>query len=235
MHGDGGPGLRPERQLLAPSVAGGIGAQRSSPARILSNSVSERMRDKLNDNPLMQLAVIGVLLVLAGVFVMSSKGGGEEEAESSASATGASVESTATEAPVGLSAALAMVSQASAAHARPLPSPVVSAWKADKTVVLLFVHDGGIDDRLVKDATGRLQNLQGVATFVIPAGQISRYAAVTEGVGVNRVPALVVIRPKRVHQTVPSASVSYGFQSGASVVQAVVDAGYQGPTFPYHP
>ena len=140
----------------------------------------------------MQLAVIGVLLVLAGVFVMSSKGGGEEEAESSASATGASVESTATEAPVGLSAALAMVSQASAAHARPLPSPVVSAWKADKTVVLLFVHDGGIDDRLVKDATGRLQNLQGVATFVIPAGQISRYAAVTEGVGVNRVPALVV-------------------------------------------
>ena len=235
MHGDGGPGLRPERQLLAPSVAGGIGAQRSSPARILSNSVSERMRDKLNDNPLMQLAVIGVLLVLAGVFVMSSKGGGEEEAESSASATGASVESTATEAPVGLSAALAMVSQASAAHARPLPSPVVSAWKADKTVVLLFVHDGGIDDRLVKDATGRLQNLHGVATFVIPAGQISRYAAVTEGVGVNRVPALVVIRPKRVHQTVPSASVSYGFQSGESVVQAVVDAGYQGPTFPYHP
>jgi hypothetical protein len=234
MHGDGGPGLRPERQLLAPSVAGGIGAQRSSPARILSSSVSERMRDKLNDNPLMQLAVIGVLLVLAGVFVMSSKGGGEE-AESSASATGASVESTATEAPVGLSAALAMVSQASAAHARPLPSPVVSAWKADKTVVLLFVHDGGIDDRLVKDATGRLQNLQGVATFVIPAGQISRYAAVTEGVGVNRVPALVVIRPKRVHQTVPSASVSYGFQSGESVVQAVIDAGYQGPTFPYHP
>jgi hypothetical protein len=235
MHGDGGPGLRPERQLLAPSIAGGIGAQRSSPARILSNSVSERMRDKLNDNPLMQLAVIGVLLVLAGVFVMSSKGGGEEEAESSASATGASVESTATEAPVGLSAALAMVSQASAAHARPLPSPVVSAWKADKTVVLLFVHDGGIDDRLVKDATGRLQSLQGVATFVIPAGQISRYAAVTEGVGVNRVPALVVIRPKRVHQTVPSASVSYGFQSGASVVQAVIDAGYQGPTLPYHP
>jgi hypothetical protein len=195
------------------------------------------MRDKLNDNPLMQVAVIGVLLVLAGVFVMSSMGGkgGGEEAESSASATGAGVESTATEAPVGLSAALAMVSQASAAHARPLPSPVVSAWKADKTVVLLFVHDGGIDDRLVKDATGRLHTLQGVATFVVPAGQISRYAAVTEGVGVNRVPALVVIRPKRVHQTVPSASVTYGFQSGASVVQAVVDAGYQGPTLAYHP
>jgi hypothetical protein len=198
------------------------------------------MREKLNENPLMQVVVIGVLLLAAGIFVMSSmggKGGGEEaeSSESSASATGASAESTATEAPAGLSAALAMVSQASAAHARPLPGPVVSAWNADRTVVLLFVHDGGIDDRLVKAATGRLNTLPEAATFVVPASQISRYAAVTEGVGVNRVPALVVIRPKRVHQTIPSASVSYGFQSGASVVQAVIDAGYQGPTLPYHP
>jgi len=30
-------------------------------------------------------------------------------------------------------------------HAKPLPAPVVSAWNADKTVVLLFVHDGGIE------------------------------------------------------------------------------------------
>jgi hypothetical protein len=197
------------------------------------------MREKLNENPLMQVVVIGVLLLATGIFVMSSMGGkGGEEAESSessAAATAASAESTATEAPAGLSAALAMVSRASAAHARPLPGPVVSAWKADKTVVLLFVHDGGIDDRLVKAATGRLQTLPEAATFIVPASQISRYAAVTEGVGVNRVPALVVIRPRRVHQTIPSASVSYGFQSGESVVQAVIDAGYRGPTLPYHP
>ena len=53
--------------------------------------------------------------------------------------------------------------------------------------------------------------------------------------GVNRVPALVVVRPKHVHQTIPTASVSYGFQSGQSVVQAVIDAGYKGPTLDYHP
>jgi len=197
------------------------------------------MREKLNENPLMQVVVIGVLLLAAGVFVMSSMGGkGGEEAESSessASVTAASAESTAAEVPAGLSAALAMVNRASAAHAHPLPGPIVSAWKADKTVVLLFVHDGGIDDRLVKAATGRLQTLPDAATFIVPASQISRYAAVTEGVGVNRVPALVVIRPRRVHQTIPSASVSYGFQSGESVVQAVIDAGYRGPTLPYHP
>jgi hypothetical protein len=206
------------------------------------------MREKLNENPLAQVVLIGVLLLAAGIMVMSSMGGGEESessassaessassAESSASATGASAESTAGQAPAGLSAALAMVSQASAAHARPLPHPVISAWHSDKTVVLLFVHDGGIDDRLVKAATGRLRTLPEAATFVVPASKISRYAAVTEGVGVNRVPALVVIRPKRVHQTIPSASVSYGFQSGQSIVQAVIDAGYQGPTLPYHP
>jgi hypothetical protein len=192
------------------------------------------MREKLNDNPVAQVVLIGVLLLVAAVFFMSSMGGGKggEESESGEASSSASAPA---EAPGSVSAALAMVSQASAAHARPLPAPVVAAWNTDKTVVLLFVHDGGIDDRLVRAATGRLRSLPEAATFVVPAGQISRYAAVTEGVGVNRVPALVVIRPKRVHQTIPSASVSYGFQSGESVVQAVIDAGYKGPTLAYHP
>lgn len=195
------------------------------------------MREKLNDNPMMQVVVIGVLLLVTGVFLMSTMGGGEggEEAESSeASSASTSAESPA-EAPAGLTAALAMVSRASAAHAKPLPRPVLAAWNDDKTVVLLFVHDGGIDDRLVKAATARLASLPQAATFIVPASQISRYAAVTEGVGVNRVPALVVVRPKRLHQTIPTASVSYGFQSGQSVVQAVIDAGYKGPTLDYHP
>jgi hypothetical protein len=192
------------------------------------------MREKLNDNPLMQMAVIGVLLLGAGFFVMSSMGGkGSEESESAAPVS-ATAESTA-EAPASLSSALAKVSHASASAARPLPRPVNAAWHANKTVVLLFVRNGGIDDALVAAATTRLASLPGVAAFIVPASQVSRYASVTEGVGVNRVPALVVIRPKRLHQTVPTASVSYGFQSGESIVQAVTDAGYKGPTLAYHP
>jgi hypothetical protein len=195
------------------------------------------MREKLNDNPMMQVVVIGVLLLVTGVFLMSTMGGGEggEEAESSSASSASTSAESAAEAPAGLTAALAMVSRASAAHAKPLPGPVIAAWNDDKTVVLLFVHDGGIDDRLVKAATARLASLPQAATFIVPASQISRYAAVTEGVGVNRVPALVVVRPKRLHQTIPTASVSYGFQSGQSVVQAVIDAGYKGPTLDYHP
>lgn len=193
------------------------------------------MREKLNENPLMQVALIGVLLLVAGVFVMSSMGGKGGEEEAAESTTASATTEPATEAPAGLPAALAMVSQASARSAKPLPHDVLAAWNDNKTVVLLFVHDGGIDDKLVKDATGRLTSLPEAATFVIPASKISRYAAITEGVGVNRVPALVVVRPKHLHQTIPTASVSYGFQSGQSIVQAVIDAGYKGPTLDYHP
>jgi hypothetical protein len=196
------------------------------------------MREKLNENPLAQVAVIGVLLVVTGIFLMSSMGGGSggEESESSeASSASVSSEESAGEAPAGLPAALAMVSQASAGNARPLPHPVIAAWNDDKTVVLLFVHDGGIDDKLAKEATARLAALPEAATFTVPASKISRYAAIAEGVGVNRVPALVVVRPKNLHQTIPTASVSYGFQSGQSIVQAVIDAGYKGPTLDYHP
>jgi hypothetical protein len=194
------------------------------------------MREKLNENPLMQVAVIGVLLLATGFFLMSSmggKGGGKEPKSSATSSNAVSTESAGP--PAGLSTALAMVSQASAGSVRPLPRPVLAAWEADKTVVLLFVHDGGIDDKLVKAATARLTALPEASTFIVPAKQISRYAAITEGVGVDRVPALVVVRPKRLRQTVPTASVSYGFQSGESVVQAVIDAGYKGPTLAYHP
>jgi hypothetical protein len=197
------------------------------------------MREKLNSNPVAQIALIGVLLLATGFFVMSSVGGGgseggEESESSAASATEALGETAPAEAPAGLDAALAMVSQASAGAA-PLPRPVYDAWKAGDTVVLLFVHDGGIDDKLATDATHRLAAMPGVATFIVPASKISRYAAITEGVGVNRVPALVVVRPKRLHEAIPTASVSYGFQSGQSVVQAVIDAGYEGPTVDYHP
>jgi hypothetical protein len=196
------------------------------------------MREKLNSNPVAQIALIGVLLLATGFFVMSSMGGGSEggkesESEAASAALGEAAPGEA-EAPAGLDAALAMVSQASAGAA-PLPRPVYDAWKAGDTVVLLFVHDGGIDDKLVADATERLASLPNVATFIVPASKISRYAAITEGVGVSRVPALVVVRPKRLHETVPTASVSYGFQSGESVVQAVIDAGYKGPTVDYHP
>jgi len=194
------------------------------------------MREQLNSNPLVQLGIVGVLLVAVAIFLMSS-GGGEEEAAAPPSEATVSVAAAPSEvAPEGgsLTTALSAVSQA-ATTAPPLPHPVLAAWEANQTLALLFVRDGGIDDRLAKDATDSLARFPDAAVFVVPAAKISRYAAITEGVGVDRVPALVVVAPKHLKKTVPTASVSYGFQSPQSVEQAVIDAGYKGKTLDYHP
>jgi hypothetical protein len=215
------------------------------------------MRDALNSNPLVQAAVIGVLLIGAAFFVISTSGGGGKEesgggeTEATVSVSGTTASGTASGATPGeavegaveaaeqsasqsLSSALAAVAGAGAATP-PLPHAVLDAWHANRTLVLLFVRDGGIDDRLTKLATAGVAGFPDVSLFVVPAHRISRYAAIAEGVGVDRVPALVVVTPRHLKRIVPTASVSYGFQSAASVRQAVIDAGYKGPTVDYHP
>jgi len=210
------------------------------------------MREQLNSNPVVQLAVVAVLVIGAGFFLLSSMGGGEEdEGAETESATvtattpdGGTVSVTATAEPGEAGAvptgpvSVPPLPPSAAEEAPPLPRPVVRAFDANRTVVLLFVRKGGIDDRLVRDSVDHLRGaLPEAAVFVVPAGKISRYAAIAQGVAVDRVPALVVVRPKRLGRGsgIPVASVSYGFQSSQSVVQAVIDAGYKGRTLDYHP
>jgi hypothetical protein len=194
------------------------------------------MREKLNENPVAQVGLVAVLLVLAAVFLLGKMGGGSEEEGEEGAPTPAAASAIAT-AEVGPGAqppALPPPGSGPGA-APPLPHPVVAAFNADRTVVLLFVRAGGIDDRLTAAAVERLEGMPGVSPFVVQADQIAHYVSIAQGVQVNRLPALVVVRPRRLSSGVPAASVQYGFQSPESVVQAVVDAGYKGPTLPYHP
>lgn len=191
------------------------------------------MREKLNSNPIAQVAVIGALLIGTAFFMLSSSGGGEEEAPEVAE-TEIVVEAEPGE-PGEPGEAAAATAAPSAIDAPPPPRPVLRAWQANRTVVLLFVREGGIDDRLVRRATAGLGGFSRAEVFVVPAGQIYRYATITQGVGVDRVPALVVLTPRALETSVPTASVSYGFRSPQSIAQAVVDAGYEGPIVPYHP
>ena len=200
------------------------------------------MREQINNNPLAQIGIIGVLLVVVGIFAMSSMGGGEEEEAESTTSTSATVTGPEGSATVTLTTegevappATAPPPGALAAAAPPPPADVTAAFDANQTVVLLFVRDGGIDDRQVVSAVEQLEAMSNVATFVVPANRIARYAAIAQGVDVDRVPALVVLRPKRLAHGIPSASVLYGFQSPQSIVQAVIDAGYKGRTLDYHP
>jgi hypothetical protein len=202
------------------------------------------MREQLNSNPKVQMAVIAALIAAAAIFLLTSMGGGGGEGSESSALSASSAPAGEGTAPSpgevavagepSATGSAAAATEPSTLATRPVPHRVIAAWGGGQTVVLVFVHDGGIDDDLVKLASGSLAGMPGVTTFVVPASQIARYAAITEGVGVERVPALVVLRPKRLSAT-PTASVSYGFQNAESIVQAVVDAGYHGPTVEYHP
>jgi hypothetical protein len=196
------------------------------------------MREQLNNNPMVQIGVVVVLLIAAAIFLMTSMGGEEKAGEAAPVAEGApvtpgapvegAVEPLEATAPTSASATLAAVPPIEP------PTPVVKAWESGATVVLVFVRNGGIDDRLVRDAAGTLSGLQNVTSFVVPAKQIARYSALTSGVGVDRVPAIVVLSPKDIEGP-SSASVLYGYQRSERIKQAVVDAGYEGPMVDYHP
>jgi hypothetical protein len=212
------------------------------------------VREKLNENPKAQVALVAVLVVLGALLFMSKSGGGEEEAaemgvgatEATVSVAGTSATGTATGATPGeaveaaaetaiATAGETAVAVPSSIPSPPPPRPVATAYDSGKTVVLLIVHDGGIDDHLVKQSSASLASRSNVALFTVPAKQIARYAAITVGLDVNRVPALVVMRPKRLSRGTPQASVDYGFQTAQGVVQAVRDAAYDGRELSYYP
>lgn len=209
------------------------------------------MREKLNENPIAQVAVVLILIVAAGFMLLKAMGGEEEggiaPTEATVAVEGTGVTGTATGATPGEAVEGAIESAVegvagesvsavtSPVPAPPLPKPVRAAYAAGQTVVLLIVRDGGIDDRLAEQAVEGLSSVPDTAVFVVPVHQVARYAAITLGVDVNRVPALVVMRPRDLSGGTPEASVTYGFQTPQSVEQAVRDANYDGPTVSYHP
>jgi hypothetical protein len=202
------------------------------------------MRDKLNNNPKAQIGVVAALIVAAAFFFLATKGGGEEEESTSTTTSAevatpegtAAITATVTSSGLPVEGAAASVAEAPEVPAPPLPRRVTEAFDANRTVVLLVVKKGGVDDGLATlTAIAGLAGMKGVATFVVPVDRVARYAAITQGVKLDRVPALVVLSPKHLDHGPPTASVSYGYQSPQSVAQAVVDARYNGHTLDYHP
>jgi hypothetical protein len=81
-----------------------------------------------------------------------------------------------------------------------------------------------------------MSGLPDVALFMTNAGHVSRYSRIASGVNLDRVPALIVLRPEKLANGTPTATVSYGFRGPQSVTQAIADALYKGPTnVPYYP
>lgn len=214
------------------------------------------MRQALNSNPVVQIAVVGVLVVIVGMFLMMNlkKGGGSSSSATSPSATpeASSGASAGTTTPVQVPGSTAAPSTSAGGTTLPgvnsgtvspealvpgpgLPRRVIAAWKGGDAVVLLVVRGGGIDDKLVRGSAESLKGRPDVSLFVARVGDVARYSRITQGVALDHVPALVVVRP-RAESDVPSATVSYGFRNTQSVVQALHDALYTGrDNLPYYP
>jgi len=119
--------------------------------------------------------------------------------------------------------------------AKQVERAVAEAYRAGDTIVLLVVRSGGVEDSMVRGAVEKLRGDGRVAVFVTRAEGIARYVRITQSVAVDRVPALVIVRPRWATGGTPQATVEYGFRDAQSVVQALKDAVYQGRTVPYHP
>jgi hypothetical protein len=212
------------------------------------------MRTAINDNRIVQLALLGVLSLAGGILLLKTTKGNESE-PSSATPTVASPASSTAAGPAGSAATAATgatdvssgSSPAPAVGAAPpvpanavpgpgLPKGLLPAYRHGKAVALLVRRAGGIDDGLVRRSVGLLGLEPRVKVYVTKAKHIARYAWLTQGVDVSVLPALVVLRPRKLTHGTPTASVSYGFRDPPSVVQAVEDALYRGPSNrPYHP
>jgi hypothetical protein len=207
------------------------------------------MRNAINNNPMVQIGLIAVLLLLVGIMLVPQFMKKKDSASPNTSTINAQVSGPG--GTVDLNAEVTPSSSAPSSSAPPaaatvtpqalipgrgLPRPVIAAWKRGDTVVLLLVRQGGVDDRLVRSSVQSLSGDSGVAVFVARANRIARYSRITQGVGVTQVPALVIVRPKRVSGSVPEAQVAYGFRDSQGVVQAVHDAVYSGKDdLPYSP
>ncbi len=206
------------------------------------------MRQAINGNRTVQLALLGVLALVGGLFLLKGKSGGSESTAaapvaSSTATPGATASPTdpataaAGPAPTGTAAtAGAATVPANLIPGPGLPKGLLPAYKHGDAIVLLVRRAGGIDDAFVHDSVKGLRSLPGAKVYVTKAEHIARYAWLTQGVNVTDLPALVVLRPRKLSKGKPVASVSYGFRDAASVLQAVKDELYRGPTNrPYHP
>ena len=200
------------------------------------------LRERINSDPKLQIGIGAVLLILVAFLLLGKGGGGEGGGteEPTAAVTETGIESTLPEAvEAGSEASLTTLS--GTVPAPPMPPKVKAAYEKGKVVTLLFVHDGGIDDRLVEKYTKLLRSKisaaarRQIASFVVPAKRIAGYGAITLGLGIQRVPAFVVLRPKRLTKGSPQGSVLYGYQSPETIAQEIEDSVYHGPEAAYHP
>jgi hypothetical protein len=205
------------------------------------------MRKALNENPVVQVVMLGILgIVVAFLFMTRVMGGNDAGSDTTASPT-ATTPATTTPAPTDTQATTPEPATPPATEpeiagspgfeAGPgLPEDVVKAYEKGDVVALLVLQREGTEDRKLAAEIDAVSSRGDTAVFVVEADNVARYSRIAEGVDMDRVPALLVIEPKRnAAGQLPTATVSYGFRGPDSLEQTIRDALYEGKQLPYHP
>jgi hypothetical protein len=211
------------------------------------------MRRALNENPIVQVVMLGILGVIVAVLFMTRVMGGQDQGAEGAATSPTAAADVAPGAPPATDAAAPVTAPAEPGAApgstvpvapdnagfeagAGLPKAVVTAYDSGDVVVLLVVDRKAVEDRRVEAEVNRLRGRGDVAVFVAESKNVASYSRIAEGVNLDRVPALVVLEPKRqVQGELPAATISYGYRGPESVNQAVQDILYDGKELPYHP
>ncbi len=208
------------------------------------------MRQALNENPMVQLAVLGIggiviAFLLFTTVLKKDEPAPEPPAAAAAAdpaAPAATADPAATTPPADAGATVPPAGDGTAVPSsntelkasKGLPKEVLAAYSADKAVVLLVIDPKAEGNARLIAATKRQADTD-TEVFVVDVNDIADYSRITEGVSVSRTPALVVVRPKQLSDGVPTASVSYGFVDPQSLKQAIDGAFYDGGNVPAYP
>jgi len=173
------------------------------------------------------MVLVGVVAV-AGVFLLSHRGGSNKSdtsapsAPSSTTPAPSAAPSTAnkTAAPPAQSRPQSQANGgARIDQARTLPRPVKRALDAHKVVVLLFWNPRAVDDRSVRKAVSGVSTRGGkVAIFTDRLKHLARYTKITAAANVVQTPTLIVVNRQE------KAQVATGYMDEVSIDQYVVDA-----------
>jgi len=221
------------------------------------------MRKTLNENPMVQLGVLVICAVIFAFILFTSVLKKDDTAAPEATTTPVATDTAgtspadappsaaapaATAAPSATSPAPTAAPETTAATPPPggtpadgllpskgLPQDVLVAFARNETIALLVIDPKGVSDKQLKRFTETLRSRHDVEVFVVDVRDIAKYARITSGVQVSRTPALIVIKPRKLTGSIPTASVSYGFRGPGSVNQAIDDALYKGKSVPSYP
>ena len=192
------------------------------------------MRKALNDNPIVQVVMLGALGIVVAFLFMTRVMGQEESGGSATSGDATATVPPAPEATVPAEAPAAPEMGAVPGTA-PAPAPAAGEFRAGPGLPE-SVNSKAPEDRHLEAEVNALRGRSDTSVFVAEAKDVSRYSRIAEGVNLDRVPALVVVEPKRqVEGALPLATISYGFRGPESVEQAVRDVLYDGKQLSYAP